>query len=137
MRDRIFITEPDHDKLLRLIAGRRASRIDTHNLDELEQELDRAEVLGEDDAVPSDVITMNSAVRLLDLDTGEIKMYRLVFPADARTQDALSVLAPIGTAILGYRVGSVIEWEVPRGVRRLKVLDVLSQPETTREASAA
>ena len=137
MRDRIFITEPDHDKLLRLIAGRRASRIDTHNLDELEQELDRAEVLGENDAVPPDVITMNSAVRLLDLDTGEVKIYRLVFPSDARTQDALSVLAPIGTAILGYRVGSVIEWEVPRGVRRLKVLDVLSQPEATREASAA
>ena len=137
MRDRIFITEPDHEKLLRLIAGRRANRIDTHNLDELEQELDRAEILGENDAVPSDVITMNASVRLLDLDTGEIKKYRLVFPSDVKTEDALSVLAPIGTAILGYRVGSVIEWEVPRGVRRLKVLDVRSQPGITREASAA
>jgi regulator of nucleoside diphosphate kinase len=137
VRDRIFITEPDHDKLLRLIAGRRASRIDTHNLDELEQELDRAEVLGEKDAVPADVITMNSEVRLLDLDSGEVKAYRLVFPSDARTEDALSVLAPIGTAILGYRVGSVIEWKVPRGVRRLQVLEVLFQPEARQEASAA
>jgi regulator of nucleoside diphosphate kinase len=137
VRDRIFITEPDHDKLLRLIAGRRASRMDTHNLDELDQELDRAEILTADEAIPADVITMNSRVKLLDLDTGEIKVYRLVFPSDARTEDALSVLAPIGTAILGYKVGSVIEWEVPRGVRRLKVLDVVSQPEVTREASAA
>jgi regulator of nucleoside diphosphate kinase len=65
----------------------------------------------------------------MDMDSGEIKVYKLVFPSQARTENSLSVLAPIGTAILGYRVGSVIEWRVPRGVRRLKVLEVLFQPE--------
>jgi regulator of nucleoside diphosphate kinase len=72
---------------------------------------------------------MNSEVRLIDLDSGEIKVYKLVFPSQVRTENSLSVLAPIGTAILGYHVGSVIEWPVPKGVRRLKVLDVLFQPE--------
>jgi regulator of nucleoside diphosphate kinase len=78
---------------------------------------------------------MGSEVRLMDVDTGEIKVYRLVFPSEARTENSLSVLAPIGTAILGYRVGDVIEWRVPKGVRRLKVLDVLFQPEAAGVAS--
>lgn len=129
MRDRIFITEADFDKLRRLIAGRRSTGVDAEHLNELEQELERAEVLGDGEPIPSDVVTMNSEVRLIDLDSGEIKVYKLVFPSQARSENALSVLAPIGTAILGYRVGSVIEWRVPRGVRRLKVLDVLFQPE--------
>ena len=42
------------------------------------------------------------------------------------------MLAPIGTAMLGYRVGSVIEWRVPKGIRRLKVLEVIYQPEAAR-----
>jgi regulator of nucleoside diphosphate kinase len=86
-------------------------------------------VLGDGEPVPADVVTMNSEVRLMDLDSGETKVYTLVFPSQARSKNAVSVLAPIGTAILGYRVGSVIEWRVPRGVRRLKVLAVLYQPE--------
>jgi regulator of nucleoside diphosphate kinase len=128
MRDHIFITETDHDKLRRLIAGRRGSGADADHLSELEDELERAEVL-DDEQIPADVITMNSDIRLMDVDSGGIKDYKLVFPFQARTENALSVLAPIGTAILGYRVGDVIEWRVPKGVRRLKVLEVLFQPE--------
>lgn len=135
MRDRIFITETDYDKLWRLIAGRRGSLADADHLNELEGELERAEVLADKRAVPPDVITMGSVVRLMDVDTGEIKVYTLVFPSEARTENSLSVLAPIGTGILGYRVGDVIEWRVPKGVRRLKVLDVLFQPEAAGVAS--
>jgi regulator of nucleoside diphosphate kinase len=124
MRERIFITETDYEKLRRLIAGRRGSGADAEHLNELEQELERAEVLDDNQAVPPDVVTMNSEVRLMDVDSGEIKVYKLLFPSQARTENSLSVLAPIGTAILGYRVGSVIEWRVPKGIRRLKVLEV-------------
>ena len=88
----------------------------------------RADVV-EAEAIPRDVVTMNSEVRLQDLDSGDIKVYRLVFPSQARTENSISILAPIGTAMLGYRVGDVIEWRVPKGIRRLKVLDVLYQPE--------
>jgi regulator of nucleoside diphosphate kinase len=63
---------------------------------------------------------MNSEVRLLRMDSGEMKGYKLVFPSQAGAENALSVLAPISTAILGYRVGDVIEWRVPKGVRRLR-----------------
>ena len=129
MRDRIYITEDDAEGLRRLIAGRRAGNsVDHENLDMLEQELDRAEVV-EPEAIPRDVVTMNSEVRLHDLDTGETRNYQLIFPAQSRTEHSISVLAPIGTAMLGYRVGDVVEWRVPRGIRRLKILEVLYQPE--------
>jgi len=129
MRDRIFITDADCGRLRRLIAGRRGTNsADCEYLDILEQELDRAEIV-EPDAVPRDVVTMNSEVRLQDLDSGEVRFYRLIFPGQNRTGDSVSVLAPIGTAMLGYRVGDVVEWRVPKGLRRLKILEVVRQPE--------
>jgi regulator of nucleoside diphosphate kinase len=135
MRNRIFITEADHEKLRRLIAGRRGSGADADHLNELEQELEQAEILADNQTVPPDVVTMNSEVRLMDIDSGEIRIYKLVFPSQDRSENRLSVLAPIGTAILGYRVGSVIEWRVPKGVRRLKVLEVIFQPEAAARHS--
>ena len=80
--------------------------------------------------MPHDVVTMNSRVQLVDLDTGEAMTYTLVFPDDADLrQGKISVLAPIGTAMLGYRVGDTFEWRVPAGLRRLKIEAILYQPE--------
>ena len=136
MRDRIYITNDDSERLQRLIAGRRgANSIDREYLDILEQELDRAEVV-DPEAIPRDVVTMNSEVRLKDLDSGETRVYRLIFPTQIRTENSISVLAPIGTAMLGYRVGDVIEWRVPKGIRRLKVVEVIYQPEAAGVSGA-
>jgi regulator of nucleoside diphosphate kinase len=76
--------------------------------------------------VPEDVVTMNSTVTLRDLDTEETETYRLVYPdrADIANQQ-LSVLAPAGTAILGYRVGDELRWRVPAGWRRLRIVHVV------------
>jgi regulator of nucleoside diphosphate kinase len=69
-------------------------------------------------------------VRLIDLDTQEEMVYTLVFPPKADiAHNKISVLAPIGTAMLGYRVGDTFNWPVPDGVRRLQVAQVLYQPE--------
>jgi regulator of nucleoside diphosphate kinase len=132
VKDRIYITQDDMTRLRRLIAGRYAANpMDREYLSTLEEELDRAEVVNPD-KVPRDVITMGSEVRLKDLDSKEVKIYRLVFPNDVRfTENALSILAPVGTALLGYRAGDVIEWQVPKGTRRLRVLKVLYQPEAS------
>jgi regulator of nucleoside diphosphate kinase len=76
--------------------------------------------------LPPDVVTMNATVRLRDLETGEEETYTLVYPADADiAENKLSVLAPVGTALLGYRAGDVVEWPVPAGVSRFRIEEVL------------
>lgn len=126
----IYITELDMERPKeRLLESEAIPERDRENLAELEQELMRAEVVSPQE-VPGDVITMNSSVRLKDLDTKKELTYTLVFPADAdAAQNKISVLAPIGAALIGYRVGDIRTWEVPAGRRRLKVEEVLYQPE--------
>jgi regulator of nucleoside diphosphate kinase len=127
----IYITEVDRRRLEKLIeiAGERDRRADHEYLRKLAHELDRAETVAPEE-VPGDLITMRSKVRLKDMNTGEEMIYTLVFPAEADSGDGkISVLAPIGTAMLGYRVGDLIEWQVPSGLRRLKVEELLYQPE--------
>jgi len=76
------------------------------------------------------VITMNSRVCLQDLETGEDLVYTLAFPTDADLESGkISVLAPIGTAMIGYRVGDIIKWQVPAGTRKFKVKSMHYQPE--------
>ena len=126
----IFITEFDLERLESVIenANRRSSR-DGKHLEELEGELLKADVVLPT-GIPPDVITMNSQVCLQDMESGEDLVYTLVFPADADLNNGkISVLAPIGTAMIGYRVGDTIKWQVPGGVRNLKVKKMLYQPE--------
>lgn len=126
----IYITEFDQKRLLSLI-NKMGYQADKQYLQKLEQELNRAEVV-QPEKIPADVITMNSRVRLHDLENGEDMVYTLVFPDDAdMDQGRISVLAPIGTAMIGYRVGDVFEWEVPDGTVKMKVKEILFQPEAS------
>jgi regulator of nucleoside diphosphate kinase len=128
----IVMTEEDHGRLSQLIEGARLRRFrDLAHVEQLDEELERARVVSADE-IPPDVVTMNSQVALRDLDTGEEIVMTLVFPREANMeQRKVSVLAPLGTAVLGYRAGDVIEWEMPAGKRRLKVERVLYQPEAS------
>jgi len=126
----IYITEPDYERLNALIEKtRERNGIDREYLKKLEAELDRAEIVDAKN-IPANTITMRSTVRLKDLVSGETNTYSLVFPTEADfSQGKISVLAPIGTAILGYKTGDTIEWPVPSGLRKLKVDKILYQPE--------
>lgn len=126
----IFITEQDMERLRYLLEPSRiALSKDQKHLGMLEQELDRAQVVRPAD-IPSDVVTMNSRIRVRDLHNAKETTYTLVFPRDADIAEGrISILAPIGTALLGYRVGDVIEWDVPGGKRKLRVEEVMYQPE--------
>lgn len=129
-RRNIVITKSDLRRLEHLLESEFAQAIDPKTyLGDLQAELQRAKIVASAD-VPHDVITMNSTVRLLDLDTGEVETYTLVYPHQANiAEHKLSILAPIGTALLGYRVGDIVRWRVPSGRRRLQIEDVLYQPE--------
>lgn len=127
----IYITESDKMRLEEIIAV--ASEFSSHtrkDLEALAQELARAEIVDPKEVRP-DVVTMNSRVILQDIDTDEEMNYALVFPKDADvSKGAISVLAPVGTAILGYSKGDVIEWRVPVGMRRIRIKEILYQPES-------
>ncbi|MBP1704039.1 MAG: rnk [Chloroflexi bacterium] len=128
----IRITEFDLNRLKRLLQEAQYTEYrNSEYLDRLGMEIDRAEIVSPQD-IPSDVVTMNSRVCLVDLDSGEEEVYTLVFPENADLeQGKLSVFAPIGTAMLGYEVGDIFEWEVPDGKRRLRVKEILYQPEAS------
>ena len=127
----IYITELDYNRLSGLIdRTRERDGADREYLNKLETELDRAEIVAPRD-IPANVVTMRSQVRLKDLVSGESNTYSLVFPTEADfAKGKISVLAPIGTAILGYRQGDTIEWPVPSGLRKLKIEEILYQPES-------
>lgn len=113
-------------RLQPLVERQKKSRDD---LSALETELRQARIVTPVE-IPPDVITMNSKARLRDLESNEETVYTLVFPEAADIdQDKISVLAPIGTAMLGQRVGDELEWEVPGGKVHLRVEEVLFQPE--------
>ena len=131
MRERrVFITDADRDRLEKLLLGARQwSNRDKAHLQALEEELDKAYTV-ESREIPGDVVTMRSQVRVRDMKSGTEMDISVVFPSEADSeQGKISVLAPIGTALLGYRVGDVVEWKVPGGLRRLKVERILYQPE--------
>jgi len=126
----IFITAEDHQRLLQRLNReiKEVSRCQSH-LKDLRAEVHRASVVGATD-VPHDVVTMDSVVELIDLDTREREMFTLVYPESENVEEnMLSILTPIGSAILGHRVGDTVSWPVAMGMRRMKVESILYQPE--------
>ena len=131
VKNKIYISEFDMKRLKGLIkfAEERWDKRVVPYLEELDEELDRAEIVKPEE-IPIDVITMNSTFRLNNLDSGEEVVYTLVFPAKAdSTNGRISILAPVGTAVLGYRAGDTVEWKVPAGLKRLRVEEIVYQPE--------
>lgn len=126
----LFVTKIDRQRLTDMLeeALARGSR-DAVFLKDLSQELSRAKDVDPKE-VPPDVVTMNSRVVLEDLGSGETMEYTLVFPDQANVeQGRLSVVSPIGTAILGYSKGDSISWHTPGGSRKLKIVSIPFQPE--------
>ncbi|MBN2200476.1 nucleoside diphosphate kinase regulator [bacterium] len=116
-RKPIYITRYDQRRLESLVS------------DDLKSELKRARIV-EPKEVPPDVITMNSRFRLKDLDTNEESEYTLVFPEDEDIYSGkISIYAPMGVALIGVRVGDVIEWPAPRGTLKVQIMEILYQPE--------
>jgi regulator of nucleoside diphosphate kinase len=101
----------------------------TSEAEQLDIELARANVVAETE-IGRDVVTMNSDVTYEERGTGTRRTVRIVYPRDANAARGwISVLAPLGSALLGLKVGQEIEWRMPSGLRRVRVLAVPYQPE--------
>lgn len=125
MRKLITISLADHTRLLKLINATRLNRrVPVESREALEGEMARAAIVPPDE-LPPDVVAMHSTVWIRDVDSEEVEIYQLVYPSEANvTRDRISVMAPVGTALLGYRVGDVIQWRVPSGTRRMDIIRV-------------
>jgi regulator of nucleoside diphosphate kinase len=128
-RPDIVLTATDERRLAQLLQAK-GSELDKNTLELLEDELQRATIV-ESSRIPADVVTMNSVVSFEDVDTGERSEVTLVYPSVGSGKEGkVSILAPIGSALLGLSVGDSIEWPVPGGhSRHLKVTAVHYQPE--------
>jgi regulator of nucleoside diphosphate kinase len=124
---KIVLSSLDLDRLDQLLS--RLPATDPARL-QLEQELDRGAVV-EPAAMPANIVTMNSTVRLRLLKTGEEPCLTLVYPKDLDASgDKVSVLAPVGSALLGLSEGDQIHWPMPDGeIQPIQVLQLVYQPE--------
>jgi regulator of nucleoside diphosphate kinase len=131
-RPSITINRLDAERLQRLIDT--ASEKDLVVAGLLEEELFRGEVLDPED-MPDDVVSMNSQVRFTDLTRGRKMSRTLVYPhALESVPDAISVMAPIGAALIGLKVGDVIDWPLPNNTQvSLRIDAIFWQPEREKQ----
>lgn len=125
-----YITQHDLDRLESLIAlTRRKHAVDRDYLDSLEGSM-LTKISIDSRRIPADVLTMNSRAKLSDPQQGQIHVYTLVFPVGADVEmGMISVLAPLGQAMLGAIPGQIIEWTAGDRTRQLRVDEILYQPE--------
>ena len=125
----IYVTASDMKRLNDLMEAENFSPRDRGEMKSLQSEIAKAKVVDSRD-VPNTVVTLNSHLRLRDMEDDSEIVVTLVFPSEANIDSGrLSVMSPIGTAILGYAEGDTIEWDVPGGRRRIKIDKVIYQPE--------
>jgi regulator of nucleoside diphosphate kinase len=129
-KDDLVISSFDKERLMRLLRTAHGSADDREEREDLAREMERGREVRPQE-IPPDVVTMNSSVRVTDVESGASDVCTIVFPPDADYEKGkISILAPLGTALLGYRVGDVVDWHTPRGVRRLRIDEIIYQPET-------
>lgn len=132
MKPPITISSTDLDRIESVLDSSSSKRLPA--LDQLREELDRAKIV-EPENMPPGVITMNSSARCVDEKSNKEYHFTLVYPSDANVdQNRVSILSPMGSAMLGLAEGQSIEWELPGGRQlKLRVLEVTYQPEAEGE----
>lgn len=123
--DAILVTEKDLMRIRHILSFQKSE-----DFENLELELDRAKIISDDD-VPADLVTMNSKLKFLNVEENKEMIITIVYPSDANfAEGRISVLASMGSALLGLRIGQEIKWMFPNGkTKTLKILEVIYQPE--------
>lgn len=123
--DEIILTKTDFQKISALIAANTTAIGES-----LEEELGRA-FLVDDDQLPANVVSMNSTVKFEDVNDGNPTVVTLVYPHEANIdENKVSILTPVGSALIGLRVGQTIRWAFPNGKEKdLKVISVAPKSE--------
>ena len=130
MEHGLTITNDDYEKICAILQYAKAEVADL-----LEEELDRANVVPRSELSP-EIVSMNSRIKFLDVNTGKEFVATLVYPNDADIdENKISILAPIGAALIGLRVGQTIDWPLASGrVKRIKVISVINDEHGFKKA---
>jgi regulator of nucleoside diphosphate kinase len=132
----IIVTESDLHRLQHCTRAAHSSARDGDAVDALRDDLARAVPVASHE-VPPDLVTLDTTFTVRDLASGGLATYTLVVPSESdAARRRISVLAPLGLAALGRRVGQATEWEAPGGVRRGRIEGIVFQPEAARRADA-
>lgn len=134
MEDAIKITKLDYVRLNGIISSiKQIDKEESKEIIFLKAELTRAKKI-DSRRIGTEFVTMNSVIEIVDLDTDKTLTVKLVYPKDADFKKGnVSILSPLGSALLGYKLGSVISFEVPVGIKKMRISNILYQPEANGE----
>ena len=128
----IIVNRLDYLRILKQIDEARLNKtIDVSEAEKLLHELNSAIIL-DPDKIPGDVVTMNSVVKISFADSGKQQEFKIVYPNDSNFKEKkVSIFSPIATALIGFRVGDLIEWIVPGGLTKIRIDEIIYQPEAS------
>ncbi len=135
----IVLTQGDYVRLAQMVQSLKYAQDAEIKkcVEQIQHDLNDAHVIAADD-IPHDVVTMGSRVQFVDVDTREESAYTVVWPDEASMDEGkVSVLAPIGLALLGCKVEDEVNCHTPAGVRRLRITEILYQPEAAAKEAQA
>ena len=127
---KVTLTKNDYTRIYKAITDAKNSKtINSNEAEKLLSELSKAEIVPSE-KIDKDVVTMNSEVKLFFENTQKEQSFKIVYPQDANLKEnKISIFSPIATALIGYRIGDEIEWIVPGGMTKIKIVDLIYQPE--------
>ncbi len=127
---KIIVNRLDYARIKKCINdAKQFKSISKTEADKLMNELDSAQIV-EPETIPSNVVTMNSIVKLSFIDINKQIQFQMVYPDQANLKEnKISIFSPIATALIGYRVKDEIEWIVPAGLTKIRIDEIIYQPE--------
>jgi regulator of nucleoside diphosphate kinase len=128
--NRIILTKTDYSRIQQCIdLAKREKTIGVNEAEKLLQELHSASIV-DPSKIPDDVVTMNSIVRIRFINNDKSIQFRIVYPDQSNIKEnKISIFSPVATALIGYRVSDEIEWVVPSGLTRIRIDEIVYQPE--------
>jgi len=128
----IILNKLDYLRIKKCIEDAQEVRsINAAEAESLMKELNSAEIV-EPEKIPSNVVTMNSVVRISFLNTNRQIQFQIVYPREANVKEnKISIFSPIATALIGYKAGDQVEWIVPAGLTKIRIDEIIYQPEAS------
>jgi regulator of nucleoside diphosphate kinase len=129
---KIIINRLDYARIKKCINdAKQFKSITSIEADNLLKELDSAKIM-EPESIPSNVVTMNSIAKITFLNNNKQVQFQIVYPDQANLREnKISIFSPIATSLIGYKVNDEIEWIVPGGLTKIRIDEIIYQPEAT------